>query len=285
MNKILVCLDSDPQPSVFDGVVAIDAGVDQLFRHGGVTPAEVRDLVHGALFTRGGNALKHTALFIGGRDVLVGEKLMKAVQEAFVGPLQVSVMQDSNGSNTTAAAAVVLAGRHLPFGPETIATVLGTGPVGQRVARMLAQEGVEVRVASRRLSRAEAECHHIAQAIEGARLTPCSSEGGMARLLDGSQLVVAAGAAGIELVDAPTRAACRSLRVAIDLNAVPPAGLAGIEPPHKAAEQADQVCYGALGVGGFKMKIHKTAIGRLFQSHDAILDADTIYALAKQLES
>ena len=30
--KILVQLDTDPQPSVFDGVVAVDAGVDQLFR-------------------------------------------------------------------------------------------------------------------------------------------------------------------------------------------------------------------------------------------------------------
>ena len=36
LAKILVCLDTDPQPSVFDAVVAVDAGVDQLLRHGGV---------------------------------------------------------------------------------------------------------------------------------------------------------------------------------------------------------------------------------------------------------
>ena len=51
--KILIQLDTDPQPSVFDAVVAVDAGVEHLFRHGGVTPANVRDLVYGALFTRG----------------------------------------------------------------------------------------------------------------------------------------------------------------------------------------------------------------------------------------
>ena len=286
MNNILVCLDTDPQPSVFDGIVAVDAGADQLFRHGGVTPQQVEGLVHGALFTRGGSALKHTAVFIGGSDVQAGEKLLAAVEEAFLGELRVSVMHDSNGSNTTAAAAVVTARRHLPFGPETIATVFGTGPVGQRVARMLAQEGVEVRIASRRMSRAEAECHHIAQAIDGARMTPCAIEGGnMARVLDGAHLVVAAGAAGIELVDLPTRLACRSLRVAIDLNAVPPVGLAGIEPQNKATDQGDQICYGALGVGGLKMKIHKGAIARLFQTHDALLDADAIYALAKKMEA
>ena len=54
-SNILVCLDTDAQPSVFDGVVAVDAGVDHLFRHGGVTPGDVRGLVHGAMFTRGAN--------------------------------------------------------------------------------------------------------------------------------------------------------------------------------------------------------------------------------------
>ena len=52
-------LDTDPQPSVFDAVVAVDAGVDHLFRHGGVTPENVRDLVYGALFTRGPADLQH----------------------------------------------------------------------------------------------------------------------------------------------------------------------------------------------------------------------------------
>ncbi len=153
-SNILLCLDTDPQPSVFDGVVAVDAGIDHLFRHGGVTPDDVRDLVHGAMFTRGGKSLKHTAVFIGGSDVQAGEQLLAAAQQAFFGPVRVSLMLDSNGSNTTAAAAVVAARKHLPFGPETTATILGgTGPVGQRVVRMLAQEGVEVRVASRRISR------------------------------------------------------------------------------------------------------------------------------------
>ncbi|MCH2114645.1 MAG: methylenetetrahydromethanopterin dehydrogenase [Pirellulales bacterium] len=284
MKKILVCLDTDPQPSVFDGIVAIDAGVDHLFRHAGVEPADVRDLVHGALFTRGGSDLRNTAIFIGGSDVQAGELLMAATEEAFFGPIRVSVMHDSNGSNTTAAAAVVAARRHLPFGPETIAAVLGTGPVGQRVARMLAQEGVEVRFASRRMARAEAQCHHIAQAVEGARLTPYATEGaGVSRLLDGAQLVVAAGAAGIELVDEDSQRAACSLRVAIDLNAVPPVGLAGIQPQENAAVYNEQVRYGALGIGSLKMKIHNKAIARLFETNDAVLDADAIYSLGKKI--
>ncbi len=286
-SNILLCLDTDPQPSVFDGVVAVDAGVDHLFRHGGVTPDDVRDLVHGAMFTRGGKSLKHTAVFIGGSDVQAGEQLLAAAEKAFFGPVRVSLMLDSNGSNTTAAAAVVAARKHLPFGPETTATILGgTGPVGQRVVRMLAQEGVEVRVASRRISRAEGVCHRVSKAVNGARVTPHSTEGSdVASLVDGVQLVISAGAAGIELLSEQARKNASMLQVAIDLNAVPPAGLGGIEATDKAVERDGQICYGALGVGGLKMKIHKAALARLFQTNDVVLDADEIYALGKEVAS
>ena len=36
-QRILLQLDTDPQPSTFDAVVAVDAGADVLLRHGGVT--------------------------------------------------------------------------------------------------------------------------------------------------------------------------------------------------------------------------------------------------------
>lgn len=285
MKNVLVCLDTDAQPSVFDSVVAIDAGVDHLLRHGAVEPGQVRGLVHGAMFTRGAAELQHTAVFIGGSDVQAGERLLAAVRESFFGPVRVSVMLDSNGANTTAAAAVVAARRHLPFGPETTAAVLGgTGPVGQRMVRMLAQEGVEVRVGSRRISRAEGVCHRVSQAVAGARVTPHSTESAdVAGLVDSAQLVIAAGAAGVELLGDGARRAASALQVAIDLNAVSPAGLGGVEPADKAIERDGHLCYGALGVGGLKMKIHRAAIARLFTKNDQVLDADEIYALGKQI--
>ncbi len=285
MKKILLFLDSDPQPSAFDSIVAIDAGVDHLLRHGGVTPAVVRNLVHGAMFTRGGDELKNTAVFISGSDVVAGEQILQTVRESFFGLVRVSVMLDSNGANTTAAAAVVCASRHLPLGPETNALVLGaTGPVGQRVVRMLAREGVDVRVASRKRTHAEAVCHRIGVAVPSARLTSHSTtDHDMASLLDGVQLVISAGAAGVELLDKATRLASTSLQVAIDLNAVPPVGIGGVEPTDKATKQGKQLCYGALGVGGLKMKIHKAAIRQLFDSNQRVFDADEIYNLGKLL--
>jgi hypothetical protein len=283
--KILVCLDSDPQPSVFDGVVAVDSGVDHLFRHGGVKPEQVRDLVYGALFTRGPADLKNTAIFVGGSDATAGEALLKAVTDTFFGPMQVSVMLDSSGANTTAAAAVLAARRHVPLS-GAIATVLAaTGPVGRRVVRLLAAEGARVRVCSRKLTHAEATCDRVSRLVPGAELSPCSNATTMeaATAVDGVQVVIACGPPGVELLPKGALAQVAGLQVAIDLNAVPPLGIRDIEVTDKAVKHGEVVCYGALGVGGTKMKIHKAAIAKLFAANNLVLDADEIYALGKEL--
>src|SRR3954452_21581696 len=115
LPKILLCLDTDPQPSVFDAVVAVDGGADQLLRHGSVKADAVRDLVYGAMFTRGPAELKNTAIFIRGADGAAGEQLLAKTRDCFFGPMRVSVMLDSNGANTTAAAAVLCARKHVPL--------------------------------------------------------------------------------------------------------------------------------------------------------------------------
>src|SRR6478609_9606967 len=106
MRKLLIQFDSSPHPSVFDRVVAYDGGADEIMSYGGITPDVVRDLVYGAIFTRGPKDLHNTAVFIGGTDIAAGERLLAAVRKTFFGPMRVSVMLDSNGSNTTAVAAV-----------------------------------------------------------------------------------------------------------------------------------------------------------------------------------
>ena len=172
LAKVLLCLDTDPQPSVFDGVVAVDAGVDQLFRHGGVTADAVRDLVYGAMFTRGPADLKNTAVFIGGSDVAEGEKLLAAASKCFFGPMRVSVMLDSNGANTTAAAAVLSAKKHVSLRGASVAVLGATGSVGRRVVRLLAREGAIVNVASRQKARAQEVCDSVRKTIGDAELNP-----------------------------------------------------------------------------------------------------------------
>lgn len=283
MKTILIQLDTDPQPSTFDRVVAIDAGAEELFSYGGVTPDNVTGLVHGAMFTRGPGDLKNTAIFIGGSQVEAGEALLKKVTKLFFGPIRVSVMMDSNGSNTTAAAAVRAAARHLDPASTTAVILGGTGPVGHRAAQILASLGATVHVSSRSKDRAEATCTAIRKAVPEGKVSACGLGDEAFAALEGAQLVIAAGAAGVEFFDEATWSRSKALQVAIDLNAVAPAGLGGIGITDKAVSKDGTIRYGAIGVGGTKMKIHRAAVQKLFESNDAILDTAAIYEIAKTL--
>jgi hypothetical protein len=281
LAKILLCFDTDAQPSVFDAVVAVDAGADQLLRHGNVKPDAVRDLVYGAMFTRGPADLKNTAVFIGGTDVAAGELLLAKTRECFFGPMRVSVMLDSNGANTTAAAAVLCARKHVPLAGQTVTVLAATGSVGRRVVRLLARERATIRLTSRQLDKARQVCDDIQQLIPDTQLEAhgASDEASLRKSLDGAVVVIAAGAPGVELLSENSRREAKQLKVAIDLNAVPPAGIGGIQPHDKAAAHDGQICYGAIGVGDLKMKLHKAAIRRLFESNDVVLDAEQIHEL------
>ncbi len=285
--RILVQFDPDQHASVFDAVVAIDSQVDHLLQYAGVQSESVRGLVHGAMFTRGPAELKNTALFIGGSSVPEGEALLKAVCDSFFGPVRCSVMFDGNGSNTTAAAAVLSAARHVPLAGARVVVLGGTGPVGGRVARLVAGQGGRACVVSRERSKAEAVCQQIRQRM-GNKLTGevvaiASGESALQAELQQAQVLVACGAAGVQLISGSELSAYEQLQVAIDLNAVPPAGIEGVGVMDKAVARGNRFDYGAIGVGGLKMKIHRAAIAHLFTRNDAVLDAEEIFAIGQNL--
>jgi hypothetical protein len=286
-RKILIQLDSDPQPSVFDRVVAIDAGADELFSYGGVRPEQVAGLVHGAIFTRGPKDLSRTAIFVGGSSVEAGEKLLAEAVKAMIPAfgLRVSVLLDANGANTTAAAAVRVAGKHLDLASARALVLGGTGPVGQRVGLLLARQGAHVRLASRQQSRAAAATDAIRAKVPQAKIEPVAVAGpnDLAGVVGDRTLVVAAGAAGVVLLPRSAGPACKELKVAIDLNAVPPLGIEGVEVTDAGAGRDGVISYGAIGVGGTKMKLHRAAVARLFERNDQVLDAEEVYALGEGL--
>ena len=51
----------------------------------------------------------------------------------------------------------------------------------------------------------------------------------------------------------------------------------------KAVEKFGVICYGALGVGGLKMKVHKKALSSLFATNDQVLEQRAIYRLALEV--
>ena len=105
----------------------------------------------------------------------------------------------------------------------------------------------------------------------------------LADALDGANVVIAAGAAGVRVLPGEILDQAEGVEVAIDLNAVPPLGIEGVDVTDKAAERGNMIVYGAVGVGGTKMKVHRAAVEALFEENDRVLDAEAIFTLAGQL--
>lgn len=285
MRKILLHLDTSAHPSVFDRIVAYDGGADEVLSYGGVTVDAVRDLVHGTIFTRGPKDLHNTAIFIGGSDMAAGEQLLAAVQKTFFGPLTVSVMLDSNGSNTTAVAAVAKLAQTLGAvrGRRAVITA-GTGPVGTRAAGLLARAGARVTITSRHAEEAERVAAQIRQRFGGSvESTVVTDASHVASTLGDADMLLNAGPAGVQLVPRAAWSSIRTLRAVADLNAVPPLGIEGVEVNDAGAERHGVTVFGALGVGNFKMKVHKRCIAKLFERNDQILDAESIGDVAREV--
>jgi threonine dehydrogenase-like Zn-dependent dehydrogenase len=285
MRKLLLQLDSSRLPSVFDQVVAYDAGADVILSYGGVTETDVRDLVHGCIFTRGPKDLHNTAVWIGGSNMSAGEQLLAMAQDAVFKPFTVSMMLDSNGSNTTAVAAVVRVEETLGnVAGRKVLILAGTGPVGQRAAGLLARDGAHVTITSRKPEQGEKARQFISARfnvqVEATTLTDPSKLPELSKDVD---VLFNSGPAGVQMVPRSAWAGAKNLKIAVDLNAVPPLGIEGIEVTDAGVVKEGVAVYGAFGVGNFKTKLHKACVARLFTRNDLVLDAETIADVAREL--
>src|SRR6185437_11285709 len=255
MRKLLLQLDSSRLPSVFDRVVAYDGGADEVMSYGGITEADVRDLIHGCIFTRGPKDLKNTAVFVGGADIAVGEQLLTAAEKA----------QAARGE----------------VRGKRVLIVAGTGPVGIRAAGLFAKAGADVCITSRKADAGERARELVLKRFGGtvrAIAMPDAKEA--IRACARAELLLNAGPAGVMLVPKQAWANRPGLRVVADVNAVPPLGIEGVEVMDDGVTKEGVACFGALAIGNLKMKVHKACIARLFERNDLVLDAETIADVA-----
>jgi methylenetetrahydrofolate/methylenetetrahydromethanopterin dehydrogenase (NADP+) len=284
MKKLLFLFDTDPYPSVFDTVVGYDGGADRVTGYANVTPENVGALIDGTIFTRGGKDKQNTAIFVGGGNMEKGEALLEAVKKRFFGPFRVSVMLDSNGSNTTAAAGVALLAKPKKLKGKKAVVLAGTGPVGMRAAAFLAQEGADVTITSRTKNRAEVAANALKNRF-GVDVKGFAAADDKARseAVKDANIVYAAGAIGAQLLPASAWKDNPNIQLLADVNAQPPLGIEGIEATDKSKDYNGKLAFGALGIGGLKLKLHRGCIKQLFESSEGVLDAEEIYALAKEM--
>jgi hypothetical protein len=298
MKKILIQLDSDKFVSTFDCIVAHDAGADVVQSYAGVTPSDVRSLVMSAFFTRGVPDLKTLAVWIGGSDVDMGERLLAEARRTFFGPFKISLMLDSNGCNTTASTAISLLSRQTGLQQKS-ALVIGPGPVGVRAAVLLAGEGCKVQLSSipkkllgdrfnaelaqRTLESAYKAAESFCDLYGGSLQAIDADSSSLEKLMDQKEIVMAAGPAGLPILPRNSWSSKPQLKWLIDFNLAEPLGIEGIKPADDFTEHEGKHALGALALGNLKMKVHKACIAKLFERNDLILDVEGVYSVAKQL--
>ena len=241
--------------SPFDVNMAIDAGWTHCLPYTSVENDEVQALVQDAIFSRGPSGVKRTGIFLGGRDMHTAMDMLEICRESMLPPFEVSAFADPSGAFTTAAGMVAKVEKalrdihHTDFKDLCVVALGGTGPVGMAAAVIAAKAGAKVKIMGRKKDKAQ-RVAGICNAEYGSDMTGILGEANdnINNFLDQVDVVFATAAAGIQVMNAAQVKAASRLKVAADVNAVPPTGIAGLDVMNDAAP-IDGSGSGAVGIG------------------------------------
>jgi methylene-tetrahydromethanopterin dehydrogenase len=293
---LLFYLDSDEKASPFDICMAYDAGYTAVIPYGNVSPDDARKLVQDALFSRGPKAVKRTCFFIGGKDSEEAEEVLEAIKGAMFAPFKSTIIVDPGGAYTTAAAMVAkvehaLTAHKLGDLKGKTCAVLGTGAVGRIAAVLLAKLGCGVMIASLSPKRtdgkeyAESVARLLAKGhgvkVQGV-FAPTKSE--RLEILKKADVVLCAGGRGIRVIDKELFKDLRLAKVLVDINAVPPFGVEGMELKDDMREIAPGIfAIGALTVGDLKHKLEKEILREARADGEEVYNYNPALLLARKL--
>jgi methylene-tetrahydromethanopterin dehydrogenase len=267
------------QMSPFDINMAADAGYQLVVPYSEVGLDAIAGLTQDTIFSRGPKGVARTGIFIGGRDALLAADMLDRSKAAMVQPFVVSLMADPSGAYTTAAAMVAcveaaLERRGHGLEGRRVVVLGGTGPVGRIAGVLAAQAGAEVLISSRNgIDVAEKAARDTAQRF-GVTLHGVSGgdRAAVRSSLAEADVLLACAAAGVQVVATDDLAVARRLAVAADVNAVPPAGIAGVGVMDDAQPLAGTaaVGIGALAIGNVKYQTQQRLLVRMREAEKAV---------------
>lgn len=291
-KNILHMLSPLRHMSPFDVNMALDAGYDAVVPYIDVKLEEIMPLVQDAMFSRSPRDAVHTAVFIGGKDAVLALDMLDQVRKTLLKPFEISAFADPAGSFTTAAAMVACVEKTLKqkkgktLANTRIVIFGATGPVGYTSGVIAALEGAEVTLTARELSKVQAKADEIKQRFGlTVQAVQAKSPDEVSAALAGKEVALCAAAAGVQVISASMLAAAKSLLVSGDVNAVPPAGIEGLELMANGAELAGgSLGIGPLAIGDVKYKTESGLFQRMASSPKAIsLDFRDAFSLAREI--
>ncbi len=281
--------------SPFDVNMAFDAGYQAVIPYTDLGLDQVASYTQDAIFSRGPTGVRRTGIFLGGRDIGVAYDMMDIARKAMVPHFEVSVFADPSGAFTTAAAMIASVEHQLKkqfdVGLEGRQVVLlgGTGPVGSAAAVLASSAGARVRVASHvGLARARIAAETI-NARYNATTEPAdmSDVTAINALLADAEVLLGTAKAGVQVASVAQLQGCVNLKVAADLNAVPPAGIAGIALGDQGAPlvcgASGAVGIGALAIGNIKYQVMHGLFEHMLHAERAVyLDFRDAFVFARE---
>jgi methylene-tetrahydromethanopterin dehydrogenase len=285
-----------PQASPFDVNMAYDAGYHAVIPYTGVSLGDIGSLTQDAIFSRGPKGVKRTGIFIGGREIGMAADMLDAARRAMVPPFQVSVLADPSGAFTTAAALVAAVEKKLKQVHKTdlnkrrVLVLGGTGPVGAAAAVLASTAGAQVQIASHTSASRAQMTSQVVNSRYGAttEFADASSGDQVCQLVAEADVILACAKAGIQVLSRTQLAGAARLLVAADVNAVPPAGIEGIEAmddgTHLEAASGKAVGIGALAIGNIKYQCMRGLFDAMIQSDEPLyLDFRAAFKAARKL--
>lgn len=281
--------------SPFDVNMALDAGWDNAIGYANVEKDEVQALVQDAIFSRGPSGVKRTGIFLGGRDMHQAMDMLEICQESMVPPFQVSCFADPSGAFTTAAGMVACVEQALKNKFNTdlegkcVIVMGGTGPVGSTAAVLAAKAGASVKIMGRKKDKSQ-RVAALCNSEYGADLTGIQGEAN--DMIDGvvqiADVVLAAAAAGVQVITEKHIDSTSVLKVAADVNAVPPSGIAGLDlmgdcEPIKGSKSG-AVGIGALAIGNVKYQTQHRLLQEVRDADEPIyLHFERAFEIAREI--
>ncbi len=293
-KNILHMVTPNKHASPFDVNMALDAGYDAVLTYTNVSVDEVTGLVQDAIFSRPPKVGVRTGMFFGGKNASVALDMLAKAKKALVPPFGISFFADPAGSFTTAAAMVACAEKVLKDKKQRslaglkVAVFGATGVVGFAAAVIAALEGSEVTLVGydgiKRVSEAAAGIK--SRFNVGVQAADGSDDQKKSAILADAEAAFCAGRAGITILSQAQIAAAKRLLIAADVNAVPPAGVEGMDMQANGQELA---AHGALGLGPLAIGNikYKTEFGLFRKMIDASkpvqFDFRDAFTLAREL--
>ncbi|MBM4400538.1 MAG: hypothetical protein FJ045_01155 [Crenarchaeota archaeon] len=293
---LLFYLDTDPKASPFDICMAYDSGYTAVIPYENVTAEDSKTIALDALLSRGPKGAKNTVFMIGGKSAEKAEEVLEAVKNAMFPPFKGNIIIDPAGAYTTAAAMVAKAENALVANKlgelkDKTCAIMGTGAVGQIAAVLLAKMGCNVMIASLNPKRVDGKEHaegvakllakdHGVQ-VEGIFAPTAASK---IEILKKADVIMCAGIRGVRIIDKEMLNEVKHMKVLLDINAVPPLGIEGIELKDDMREIMPGIfTIGAIAVGELKHKLEKEILREARTSGKDVYNYNVALPLARKL--